>query len=56
MKIRGFGLYVKKYKKIKKRLALLPWIRYTKRAVTDVYKRQFQYHLVYFGVAVAAHT
>ena len=24
----------KKYKKIKKRLALLPWIRYTKRAVT----------------------
>ena len=34
LKIRGFGLYVKKYKKIKKRLALLPWIRYTKRAVT----------------------
>ena len=27
-------LYWKKYKKIKKRLALLPWIRYTKRAVT----------------------
>ena len=25
---------VKKYKKIKKRLALLPWIGYTKRAVT----------------------
>jgi len=29
-----FRLYWKKYKKIKKRLALLPWIRYTKRAVT----------------------
>ena len=30
----ALGLYGKKYKKIKKRLALLPWIRYTKRAVT----------------------
>ena len=34
LKIRGFRLYWKKYKKKKKRLALLPWIRYTKRAVT----------------------